>query len=236
MPSSRYIGAELDVFSHARNWKAYLRHLVAPYLRGYVLEVGGGIGGTTAAFRTGLQDRWVALEPDPQLALQLRDRVAKLTWPVQVISGTVSAIRKGAQFDCVLYIDVLEHIRDDHEELRRAMTRLRQGGFIVVVSPAHQSLYTPFDAAIGHYRRYDRKQLEALTPESMTLMRLQYLDSVGLALTVANKLLLRSASPTLSQVLTWDRCCVPISRRLDRLTGGCVGKSVLAVWRRDTER
>jgi hypothetical protein len=35
------------------------------------------------------------------------------------------------------------------------------------------------------------------------------------------------------QILLWDRMGVPVSRILDPLLGGRVGKSVLAVWRKE---
>ena len=42
MSELTYIGGELDVFSHAVNWKAYFHTNLAPYIRGRVLEVGAG--------------------------------------------------------------------------------------------------------------------------------------------------------------------------------------------------
>ena len=44
---SGYVGSELELFSEARNWKAYFSRVLAPYVRGQVLEVGGGIGSNT---------------------------------------------------------------------------------------------------------------------------------------------------------------------------------------------
>jgi SAM-dependent methyltransferase len=232
MPSSHYIGTELDAFAHAVNWKAYLRQLLAPYLQGHVLEVGAGIGATTCALRDERQASWVALEPDARLAAQLRWRVGGLSLPVDVAEGVVSSLQERARFDCALYVDVLEHIQDDAGELEQAGVRLVRDGALVVLSPAHQALYSPFDSAIGHHRRYSRRQLAAIGPAALRLDRLQYVDSVGLALSAGNRVLLRSAAPSLSQVLFWDRWCIPLSRRLDRLLGGRLGKSVLAVWRK----
>jgi 2-polyprenyl-3-methyl-5-hydroxy-6-metoxy-1,4-benzoquinol methylase len=233
MSATTYIGTELDVFGQARNWKRYLRDLATPYLSGDVLEVGGGIGETSYAFRSEAQSSWTALEPDWQLAARLQRRVAGLRQSVRVVAGTIRAIENGPLFDAVIYIDVLEHIKQDREELREAAARLRPGGTIVVLSPAHQSLFAPFDQAIGHFRRYDRRQLRTLTPPASQLIRLEYVDAVGLLLSIGNRLLLRSASPTLSQVLFWDRYCVPAARRIDPLLGRRVGKSIFAVWRRD---
>ena len=233
MSTTAYVGTELDVFAHARNWKRYLRDLAAPYLRGDVLEVGGGIGETCCAFRSGAQSSWTALEPDLGLAGRLRTRVSPLQPPVRVVAGTLAAIQDGPRFDCIIYIDVLEHIEGDSEELRSAVARLKPRGTIIVMSPAHQALFTPFDAAIGHHRRYNRTQLQALTPPGVRLIHTRYLDCVGLTLTIGNRLLLRSASPSVAQVMFWDRFCIPAARRLDPLFAGHLGKSILAVWRRD---
>ena len=57
-------------------------------------------------------------------------------------------------------------------------------------------------------------------------------DCAGLGLTTGNRLLLKSASPTVAQVKLWDRWCIPFSRRVDPLLGHRLGKSILAVWRR----
>ena len=49
-----------------------------------------------------------------------------------------------------------------------------------MLSPAHQRLFSPFDAAIGHFRRYSRSMLRGISPPDLRLERLRYLDSVGL--------------------------------------------------------
>jgi hypothetical protein len=43
----KYCGSELELFSMAINWKRYLAATVSRYVRGSVLEVGAGIGGST---------------------------------------------------------------------------------------------------------------------------------------------------------------------------------------------
>ena len=45
--ANAYVGTELELFQDAVRWKAYVRRTLAPYVRGDVLEVGAGIGGTT---------------------------------------------------------------------------------------------------------------------------------------------------------------------------------------------
>jgi SAM-dependent methyltransferase len=232
---SKYIGTELELFSAALNWKSYLRRQVRPFLGRDVLEVGAGIGGTTRLLcDAGQTGRWVCLEPDRELAEALEaDRASgKVPARCEVAVGTTdsAAARELAPFDTLLYIDVLEHIADDSGEVRRAADLLGPGGHLVALSPAHQWLFTPFDRAIGHYRRYTRRSLLALTPPGLTVRRARYLDSAGLLASLGNRMLLKQSMPTPRQIAVWDRGLVPVSRWLDPVFGFGLGKSVLAVW------
>ena len=64
------------------------------------------------------------------------------------------------------------------------------------------------------------------------MVRLIYLDSVGMLPLIANRLLLRQSLPTLKQILFWDRLLVPQSRYVDRLVFHAIGKSVLCIWQK----
>lgn len=108
-----------------------------------------------------------------------------------------------------------------------------RGGHLVVLAPAHQMLFTAFDSAIGHFRRYNREALLALTPNGLIPQKAVYLDSVGLLASLGNRFVLRSATPKASQIRLWDNFMVPLSRFIDPLTGYGFGKSVVTVWRRE---
>jgi SAM-dependent methyltransferase len=232
MSQSHYVGQELDVFAHAKNWKRYWSSCVRPFLAGDVLEVGAGIGANTPILAPQLARSWTCLEPDPKLAQRAAAALSSepSTSQCQVIVGTTQTIRENCRFDALLYIDVLEHIEQDKEELERAANLLNQGGSIVVLSPAHQWLYTAFDESIGHCRRYDRASLIACGPQACTLRQVQYLDSVGMLASCGNRFLLRQAMPELRQILFWDRYLVPPSTLIDRMLFHRAGKSILAVW------
>jgi hypothetical protein len=234
MSKFTYIGDELDVFSAAKNWKSYLRRQIGPHLGREVMEVGAGFGGTTKFLCNGDFDRWVCLEPDVGLADRIAVSIRSGSLPrcCQVEVGTLGGRDAHEQFDTLLYIDVLEHIEDDKGELARAISHLRFGGSLVVLSPAHQWLFSEFDRAIGHFRRYTRRNLRAISPPGSQIDRLIYLDCVGLLASLANRVLLKSGTPTRGQIAFWDGIMVPLSRRLDTVTLNCVGKSVLSIWRK----
>jgi len=225
-----YVGTELEIFSRAVNWKRYWADRIRPYVRGAVLEVGAGTGINTPFLKTADCARWLCLEPDAQLAGQLQTRCETLG--CEVLVGTLEDVPESWRFDTILYIDVLEHIADDRAELERASGLLRPGGHLAVLSPAHRWLFTPFDAAIGHHRRYTRRTLAQAAPRALEPVRIDYLDAVGVLLSLGNRIALRQRMPAQGQVLLWDRVAVPVSRRVDWMLGYRAGKSVLAVWRR----
>lgn len=230
MTPYQYAGSELEIFEKAHNWKAYLRHCMAPYLAGSVLEVGAGLGANTRQFAALGFDRWTCLEPDAALLQQIQPGPAPLDRH-ELFLGDIGALAPALLFDAILYIDVLEHIQDDSGELRRASSHLKPGGRLIVLSPAHPWLFTPFDQAIGHYRRYTRQSLQAAAPTHLYREKLIYLDSAGLLASLGNSLVLNSSMPTAAQIRTWDGILVPCSRWLDRVLCGTAGKSVLGVWR-----
>jgi 2-polyprenyl-3-methyl-5-hydroxy-6-metoxy-1,4-benzoquinol methylase len=227
MPEIAYPGSELEVFAQAINWKRYIRKLLLPYLRGRVLEVGAGIGGTTRVLCQEHRGEWVCLEPDPALSGKA-DVPSGVVW----MGGSLADLPARELFDCILYLDVLEHIEDDRGELERARDHLVPGGTVAVAGPAHQWLYTPFDARIGHHRRYTKAGIRGIGLAGMTLELLRYTDTAGLLASGANRALLRQSEPSLRQVLFWDRVLVPCSRLLDPILRYTLGKSLLAVWRK----
>jgi SAM-dependent methyltransferase len=232
--SYTYVGSELDLFGAAVNWKSYVRRQVARYLGRDVLEVGAGHGGTTRMLCDGRADRWTCLEPDASLADRLLAAISAGDLPdcCRMRIGTLADIEDEERFDTILYMDVLEHIADDRAELELAVDRLRPGGHLIVLAPAHPWLFTPFDAAIGHYRRYTKGTLRAAAPSGLPMVRLAYLDAVGMLASLGNRLVLRSAMPNPGQIAVWDRFLVPLSYLADPLLGHTVGKSVLAIWRK----
>jgi len=230
-PRFEYAGSELELFEKARNWKAYWRSQIAGFVRGEVLEVGAGIGANTATLAELEFQRWTCLEPDATLASRI---VLPPGGRHDTVVGTIGDVPAEARFDAILYIDVLEHIEDDRAEMVRAAARLKPAGALIVLAPAHPFLFTPFDAAIGHFRRYTKHTIASLAPGGLRVQKLVYLDSAGLLASTGNRIILNRALPSRRQIRIWDRLLVPVSRVVDPLLGGRAGKSILAVWRRES--
>lgn len=232
--SFAYCGNELELFTRAENWKSYLFSQVAPYLGPRVLEVGAGLGATARALCRQDHERWTLLEPDAALAEQAALLCESGTLPscCEVRIGTSESVTE--LFDTTLYIDVIEHIDDDLSEFHRAAGSLAPGGYLVILCPAHQFLYSEFDRRIGHFRRHSRRTYRKFMDDRLRCVRMRYLDSVGVLASLANRLLLHQSTPTARQIAFWDTLLVRCSRLADPLTGYQFGKSILGIWQRVT--
>jgi len=62
-------------------------------------------------------------------------------------------------FDCVLLMDVLEHVKDEDLFLEQIKKKIKKSGKIIITVSAHQFLFSNHDTFLRHCRRYSNKQL-----------------------------------------------------------------------------
>jgi SAM-dependent methyltransferase len=121
-----------------------------------VLDIGCGNGALLDRLSRRGAGRLVGVEPSEGLIALAR----RLHPHLEIVRGTGEAIADiDGRFDTVTMIDVLEHIEDDRGQLRLIHRRLKPGGQLIVLVPAHPVLFGPRDALQGHYRRYTRAEL-----------------------------------------------------------------------------
>jgi 2-polyprenyl-3-methyl-5-hydroxy-6-metoxy-1,4-benzoquinol methylase len=196
-----------------------------------VIDVGAGIGSTAKVLNFKKFKRWVELEPDQTHVKKIRQDQIRGLIPeyYEVRCGMLRDIAQKEVFDTILYIDVLEHIESDSEELLLAERYLSTKGNIIILAPAHPFLFTIFDQRVGHFRRYNKKTMESISPPNLKVINLRYLDSIGMIASFLNKSFLRSDSPKPSHIKLWDRILVRTSRKFDKILSYNLGKSIVCV-------
>src|SRR2546422_10645241 len=147
--------AELDRYNH------WVYEHISHALGRRVLEVGSGTGNITQFLRA--EGREVmATDVVPSYRNEL-ERLFSAYPNVRVGWFDLTAEAPGAfvadPFDSVVCLNVLEHIEDDLFALAQMRDSLAPGGKLALLVPAHQFLYGEFDRALGHFRRYERREL-----------------------------------------------------------------------------
>jgi SAM-dependent methyltransferase len=158
----------LGVLAPALGWAPPLRYLLrrhralaylARLAPGDLIEVGCGAG---ALLDELAHAGWQATGVDASarargIAMALRDATGGSQ---RVLAEPEPDWRQCVDVVCAL--DVLEHIRDDAAALSAWVSWLRPGGHVLLSVPAHQRRWSAGDEWAGHYRRYDRPDIEHL--------------------------------------------------------------------------
>jgi SAM-dependent methyltransferase len=225
MSTEPYIGRDnLDVMEVAANYNRWLVDLAAMNFQpgARILDFGAGTGTLTRMFHArGFDVR--ACEPDAAMARELQ-RAGIAT------EQSLTAIPDGS-FTGVVSFNVLEHIEDDAAALRALRAKLRAGGRLFLYVPAFPILYSSMDKQVGHHRRYRRAPLKRLLERcGFEVIRCRYADSLGFPAALAYRFLGSSDGLlTRDSVFRYDRWVFPLSRALDSLIAGTLGKNVLIV-------
>jgi SAM-dependent methyltransferase len=86
----------------------------------------------------------------------------------------------------VTALDVLEHLEDDRAAFRELIRITRPGGLVVITVPALMMLWSDWDVALHHFRRYTRRSLlETVSGDGLCVLRCQYFNSLVLPLIFA---------------------------------------------------
>ncbi|MGH7942436.1 MAG: class I SAM-dependent methyltransferase [Limisphaerales bacterium] len=222
---------EFAALSVADNYRKALVREFSAYLTGNVLEVGAGIGQITEAL-IGKSDikRFVSIEPHSNFYTQLLEK-----FPAHaIVRGTIEDFKQDGDWDAVVSINVLEHIKDDERELKNYHNQLiRNSGILCLFVPARMEIYGQIDNDFGHFRRYVRPQLRRkLQFAGFEPVRLRYYNIAGYFAWWLNFCLLKKRRFNASSVRFFDRVIFPIVHGFEsRICPPLVGQSLLAIAR-----
>lgn len=147
VPTPTYLLRRAAIFDALEGWPA-----------GRVLEIGCGAG----ALLHDLGERGYT-----GTGVELSSKARSVA--EQILAGDerfriTSEVPRGSaeSFDLLICFEVLEHIEDDLAALQSWLNLLKPGGRVLISVPAHQHRWNVTDVLVGHYRRYDRADLESL--------------------------------------------------------------------------
>ena len=148
----------------------------------------------------------------------------------EVLNLSVDKIDK--KFNSILYFHVLEHIKDDLEEIEKAKSKLNSGGHLVFIVPASKRIYGNLDKAVGHFRRYEKEFFKKDLLD-LELLNLKHLDSIGYVLYYLNKIFFsKETFPSNFKIFLWDKFFTPLTVIVDFIINYSFGKCIIAVYKK----
>lgn len=227
-----YFGKDLEAMSFAQNYHQWIIEEFKPYLGDRVAEVGAGTGNFTELLLENV-GHITAFEPSENMYPTLSERFTsnKKIESVNSIFEAETAKSVGG-FDSVIYVNVLEHIEGDRQELSIVRESLREGGRVLIFVPALSFLYSNFDKKLGHYRRYHKNDLISLVKDArFKVEEAKYFDIAGIIPWYIAFVLLKKTL-TGGNVSLYDKTIVPIMKRVEKRIVPPIGKNLLLVARK----
>jgi len=227
MSKINYDGFELDSFDAAKKFRKYQIYYLKKYIKDPFLEVGAGQGGLVNLYKKFTNDITL-IEPDNKLFHILKKRFKKKN--IEIKNQTIDKIK--LKYQTIIYFDVLEHIKDDLKEVKIASKKIKKNGRLIFNVPAHQLFYNEFDKAVGHFKRYNKKDFKDIEKKTnLKIEKLIYYDSIGLFFLILNKVFRLKETNLKSKIYFWNML-IPLSKMIDKLTFNKFGKSLLCVFRK----
>lgn len=204
------------------NYNKWIGDLCRPHLGDGIAnaEIGCGVGNVLQY----LGDTTVGFDPDNRVCMIARG----VTGSPRIFNESLEAMHASQdhnQADCLVCVNVLEHIEHDYVALCQMRDLLKPGGKLCLFVPAHPWLYGSVDKAVGHYRRYTRRGvLDKMRLAGFGIVDVRWFNPLGVAGWAVNNLL-KQKHPSLLSVMAFDKL-VPILRKWQRPP---VGLSLFAV-------
>jgi len=168
------------------NYRQYQYDLVGDHMGTNILEVGSGASRSfTKLIIENNQnlERILSIEPSVIL-MEAFDSKSEYKFPEMAEFRNCDVFdldpKETGEFDTVIFIHVLEHIKEDRQALDHVHQFLEPGGKVLIEVPAIQALFSVHDEILGHHRRYSKKTLrKAINTDKYKIKRMWYNDFVG---------------------------------------------------------
>ena len=224
--SIKYDGWELIEFDNAKNFREYQLQLISKKIVGSTAEIGPGTGSIVDNYVKKIPSLTL-YEPSLNLFKILKKRY-KSNNKVKILNKTFKKQKK--KFDTIIYFDVIEHIKNDKLEINNALNNLKKNGHLIINVPAFNLLYSEFDKEVGHYKRYQKKDIgKILSKKRYSQKEMKYYDSIGFILAFLSKTFKMNFKKNFrNKIIFWNNL-IPLSKLLDKLIFNTFGKSLIII-------
>jgi len=220
-----YTGWELHNFDQANLYRSYQFSLIKNAIKGKILEVGPGNCIYLDNY-TKISNNITLIEPTKKYFNYLKKKNRK-NKKINVKKNLNNL--NNNYYDTIIYLDVIEHIENDKEEIKKAYKLLKKNGTLIICVPAFQFLYSLYDKKIGHFRRYSKNDfINLLKKCQIKNYNIRYFDCIGFCLIFLSNLLSKNNLKNFPLKIRMWNLLIPISKIFDLIImKNIFGKSLL---------
>ena len=219
----------LNIFDDAKLWIKYIHILNKKYYRNDFLEIGAGIGSFTDGYKKKIKNIYLTEVSDENINILKKKYQSDKN--INVFGADLDKIN--STFNTIAHFNVLEHVEDDVGEIKKCLEKINKNGFLIILVPAHNKLYSNLDKAVGHYKRYEKNFFNNLKIENAELIKISYVDCVGYFLYLFNKLIFNKETyPSKFKIFIWDKIFTPLTIIIDFVTRYRFGKNLLCIYKK----
>ena len=226
-----YTLEDQERMTKAENYFAWQYRLAAKELGRRVIEIGCGIGNFTGLLLD--REAVIAVDAEPGCIERLKqrypDRRNLHAFTCDLAAPEFLELASFRADSCVC-LNVLEHVEDDHDAVRKMSAVLTPGGIIALLVPAFPGLYGPIDKMLGHHRRYTRESISRLAEATgLGVQTSHYMNAIGFFGWWTNAHILKRQAQSAAQIGFFDRYVVPLTSRLEGWVRPPFGQSLFVV-------
>ena len=142
------------------------------------------------------------------------------------------------KYDLIFTSNVLEHIEQDSKTIADLKKMLKKDGYLIVVVPAFNLLFSELDVKFGHFRRYNVKMLKKICNQNdLEIEDIKFFDSSGFFILLILKFLRIDSYKkiTAKNLIFYDKIVVKINIILDLIFKKICGKNIVLIARKKSK-
>ncbi len=215
----------------ATNYNQWTYELFEKYIHGDVLEVGCGVGSFTKLIseQSNFDSMYCIDISRPAIDLMITKNFGP-----KIRTECIDLMDIEGTFDIIICMNVMEHVKDDESFFEKLMSLLKSGGILFLLVPSHKFLYSNFDVAAGHFKRYSKEMMSKFNlQQDVKLINQYYFNPIGaLGYWIVYKALKSdNVNDTEGEIGMFDKYIVPFSKKLLPLKSP-IGISLISIYKK----
>jgi SAM-dependent methyltransferase len=227
----------LELLSGVESYNEWTFEIIEPFIGNVIFEAGCGKGTFTSRFLK--KGKVVACDISVDYLKEVEETykdnpnlINTVKWNLHDTSGLQKLSK--INFDTIVCLDVLEHIKEDSNVLINFNRLLSVGGILILKVPAVKAIYGTLDEHLGHYLRYSKKEIRTkVLQHGFEVLKLRYLNIIGIFGWYLNGVILKKSIIPITHLRMYERL-VPFLKFIEGIIPPPLGQSLFLICRKRT--